>query len=196
MEKSKEVAMSYLPCARPDHDGEVLNLICIEKSCPSKGLVCSLCREEHVNHRVRPLKVLLANLRTEMNEKVEDEYCNRLEELEELKNGLLYGLKTSVDRLAAAFQQLEQDILDQYQRNKMDIIEQVLAAPARSSSTCSCPNWWQPHWQAPPRPNNTGRTSPSWPNGSTTRTRTSTLVQISRLQSTVSAEHASKLSPN
>ena len=98
----------------------------MEQKCASSGLICSLCREEHEGHRIIPLKVVLANLKDKMNSPLEsDQYCDKLEELENLKQTMLFELKCCVEEAAEQFRLLEQDIIDTYSRIKVEILEQV-----------------------------------------------------------------------
>mgnify|MGYP000916681449 FL=1 len=58
------VRMKYFVCDKAGaHEGEFLNLICVESGCTSKGLIYSICRAEaHEKHRVMPLKMFLEEL--------------------------------------------------------------------------------------------------------------------------------------
>ena len=94
--------MTYLPCPNPSHEGEMLNLVCI--GCHESGLICSLCREDHRNHMVVPLKILVHNLTNKVTQDPSDEeYGVRMQELENLKHALLYRLKITVEELAGKF---------------------------------------------------------------------------------------------
>lgn len=55
------IRMKYFTCGKPNaHQGESLNLVCIEADCPAKGLLCSICKAEaHDRHRVIPLRMFL-----------------------------------------------------------------------------------------------------------------------------------------
>lgn len=56
--------LKYFTCAEGgQHEGEVMNLVCINKRCPKPGLLCSICKADHPSHTVLPLKSLLAELK-------------------------------------------------------------------------------------------------------------------------------------
>ena len=56
--------LRYFPCKKGgDHDGEVLNYICLEQKCKNKGLICSMCKLNHKDHTTMPLKMLLQGLK-------------------------------------------------------------------------------------------------------------------------------------
>lgn len=60
---SPKVRIKYFTCTRgKDHEGEVLNYVCIKKDCDKRGLLCSICKTDHTNHLTLPLKVLLGKL--------------------------------------------------------------------------------------------------------------------------------------
>lgn len=90
--------IKYLTCGKELHEGESLNLVCVQQKCTNSGLICSLCREKHEGHRIIPLKVVLANLKDKMNSPLEsDQYCDKLEELENVKQAMLFELKCCVE---------------------------------------------------------------------------------------------------
>jgi|LakMenEpi03Aug12_release.lakeMendotaPanAssembly.Ray.scaffolds.fasta_scaffold3938602_1 hypothetical protein len=71
--------MKYLECKNILHEGEKLNLVCIDKKCKRSGLICSLCSTEHDKHRVIPLKIVLDNLKKKAANPLEsDNYCDKL----------------------------------------------------------------------------------------------------------------------
>jgi hypothetical protein len=95
-------SLSYLRCRVPFHEGETLNLVCI--GCQEPGLICSLCREDHREHKVVPLKILISNLTNKVAQDPSDEqYGVKMQELENLKQSLLYRLRVCVEDLAAKF---------------------------------------------------------------------------------------------
>jgi len=60
---SKAIRIKYFTCNKgQDHEGEVLNIVCIKKDCEKHGLICSMCKAEHENHTTIPLKILLSKL--------------------------------------------------------------------------------------------------------------------------------------
>lgn len=58
-----KIRIKYFTCNQgKDHDGEVLNYVCIKKDCDKHGLLCSICKVDHANHPTLPLKLLLSKL--------------------------------------------------------------------------------------------------------------------------------------
>ena len=58
------IKLKYFHCRKAGlHDGEVLNYVCIEKGCQEKGLICSVCKNDHSDHHVLPLKYFLNKLK-------------------------------------------------------------------------------------------------------------------------------------
>lgn len=42
------------------HDGEVMNLVCVDASCLNRGLICPICRmDSHDTHKIMPIKIFL-----------------------------------------------------------------------------------------------------------------------------------------
>lgn len=42
---SSKVRIKYFTCNKgKDHEGEVLNIVCIKKDCDKHGLICSMCK--------------------------------------------------------------------------------------------------------------------------------------------------------
>ena len=73
-----------------------------------------------------PLKILIHNLTNKVTQDPSDEeYGERMQELENMKYSLLYRLRVTVEDLAAQFERVEQEIIDRYNELKMQIIEQV-----------------------------------------------------------------------
>ena len=52
--------LPFCPCEEPNHQMYTLNMVCLEKSCASKGLICLMCNyERHKQHEYIPLKNFL-----------------------------------------------------------------------------------------------------------------------------------------
>ena len=53
----------YPECTKGgSHIGEVLNIVCLEPKCIQKSVICGICYdEEHRDHKIRPLKVIISN---------------------------------------------------------------------------------------------------------------------------------------
>lgn len=60
----KKTKVKYLKCKQgADHQGEVLNFICIDPSCNKKGLICPVCQTSYHNgHQVLHLKIFLSEI--------------------------------------------------------------------------------------------------------------------------------------
>ena len=58
-----------------NHSEERLNMICLNKACPNRGLICHLCRSDeaqlHYRHsdEVIPFKYLLESLEANLDDK-------------------------------------------------------------------------------------------------------------------------------
>ncbi len=58
-----KIRIKYFTCTKDkEHEGEVLNYVCVKKDCEKRGLLCSMCKIDHPNHTTIPLKILLAKL--------------------------------------------------------------------------------------------------------------------------------------
>lgn len=69
---NSRIRMKYFPCLRGgDHEGELLNYVCVKRDCPNRGLLCSICKLEHQGHSIVSLKGLLTNLRTHTEKPLE-----------------------------------------------------------------------------------------------------------------------------
>lgn len=60
---SSKIRIKYFSCGKgKDHEGEVLNYVCVKKDCDKRGLLCSMCKADHQEHTTIPLKLLLSKL--------------------------------------------------------------------------------------------------------------------------------------
>jgi hypothetical protein len=59
----KNEQFRYPECLKGEcHVGEVLNMVCLEPKCIQKSVICGICYdEEHRNHKIRPLKLIISN---------------------------------------------------------------------------------------------------------------------------------------
>ena len=56
--------LPFCPCEEPNHQMYTLNMICIEKTCNKKGLICVMCNyENHRQHSAIPVKIFLDKYR-------------------------------------------------------------------------------------------------------------------------------------
>lgn len=46
--------------------------MCLDKSCKKLGLLCSICKNNHQNHTIVPLKVLLTELKNHKEKPMDD----------------------------------------------------------------------------------------------------------------------------
>jgi hypothetical protein len=51
--------IKYIGCAQEGHQGEKVNLICLNSECHEHSLICSLCTPKHRGHAYKPIKVYL-----------------------------------------------------------------------------------------------------------------------------------------
>lgn len=60
----KKLRVRYLKCNKGDlHQGEVLNFICIDPNCKTKGLICPVCQNtSHEGHQTLHLKLFLSEI--------------------------------------------------------------------------------------------------------------------------------------
>lgn len=60
----KERVLQYHSCPLGDlHEGEQLNLVCLDPQCKETGLICPICRtQKHQKHKVTPLKFFLSDI--------------------------------------------------------------------------------------------------------------------------------------
>jgi hypothetical protein len=58
-------AFKYPECQKGEfHTGESLSLVCIEPKCIENSVICGICyNEEHKNHKIKPLKIIINNSR-------------------------------------------------------------------------------------------------------------------------------------
>lgn len=64
--KTQPYKINYSYCNKKgQHQGEPLNVVCLEESCAGQRLICSICQSEnHAQHKVQPLKFYFDNLAT------------------------------------------------------------------------------------------------------------------------------------
>lgn len=93
-----------------NHSDERLNMVCLNKACPNRGLVCHICRSDetelHYRHPddVVPFKYLLESLEVNLDDK-EAEFSsvnenNCLSRLQKLRDEMLGRLAMTVQELA------------------------------------------------------------------------------------------------
>jgi hypothetical protein len=55
--------IKYMECGEGEHEGEKVNLICLNRECADSPLICSLCASHrHKGHAFKPLKIHLDEL--------------------------------------------------------------------------------------------------------------------------------------
>ncbi len=55
--------IKYIECSEPHHEGEKVNLICLNQACADNSLICSICSsDKHKGHQFKPLKIYLDEL--------------------------------------------------------------------------------------------------------------------------------------
>lgn len=119
--------MKYLTCDKPmAHQGEFLNLICIESGCPERGLICSICKAEaHDKHRVIPLRMFLEEVLKCHRSAETAGIADVLHRLDDNKNSVLLSLQSTVQALASAVRRSEQDVLSYYSAVRKDVLSRI-----------------------------------------------------------------------
>ena len=54
--------IKYIECQHEGHEGEKVNLICLNSECHENSLICSLCTPKHRSHNYKPIKIYLDEL--------------------------------------------------------------------------------------------------------------------------------------
>ena len=54
--------IKYIECNQEGHQGEKVNLICLNNECHEHSLICSLCTPKHRGHNYKPIKIYLDEL--------------------------------------------------------------------------------------------------------------------------------------
>lgn len=64
--KPKVYKIAYSKCKKGGlHNGEPLNIVCLDNKCSEQMLICSICKsEEHDKHATQPLKMYIDHLST------------------------------------------------------------------------------------------------------------------------------------
>jgi hypothetical protein len=109
------------------HDGEFLNLICIESSCANKGLICSICKaESHDKHRVYPLRMFMEEIE-KYNVITETSQVNRnLSSIQNNKSEILSSLQQIVEKLAESIKKVEENIIRYYAYVQREVLIKVI----------------------------------------------------------------------
>jgi hypothetical protein len=57
----RKTSLKYIKCQGGDlHDGESMNLVCVDEQCNYRGLICPVCKiESHDHHYIMPIKIFL-----------------------------------------------------------------------------------------------------------------------------------------
>ncbi|KRW98486.1 hypothetical protein PPERSA_03317 [Pseudocohnilembus persalinus] len=131
MEKIQQQAIQYQCCNKGGlHEGECLNLICLDKSCKNEKLLCSVCIQDyHSEHqkKIMPVKKFLAMVSEQLgkNSMVTVNSEEILENLEVILQGNLYSLKETVQAIAENIKELEKSIISNFKNLKQKIINQT-----------------------------------------------------------------------
>jgi hypothetical protein len=86
----------YFMCSKDrTHQNETLNYVCIKRECERRGLFCSMCKTDHINHDIIPLKMLLGELQshTEKPLSCSEGFQTELSKLERMRSEMLSSLK-------------------------------------------------------------------------------------------------------
>jgi hypothetical protein len=110
------------------HPDEKLNLICAERHCPHRGLLCQLCKldenESHLSHleAIIPFKYFIESLEANLDDR--DQQINSITEqsclsrLQKLRDEMLVRLSLSVQEVARMVSELEERIMREYEASK------------------------------------------------------------------------------
>ena len=93
------------------HDGEALNLVCVDDKCDHRGLLCPVCKmESHDSHHILPIKIFLGQIRDLLGGSNDSQDLNNLGDylrsLEETKRELQSMLKDQINELVLLFKDL------------------------------------------------------------------------------------------
>jgi hypothetical protein len=128
-EEFKKVRIRYLKCPRGDlHQGEVLNFICVDPLCSSKGLICPVCQSTtHQGHHTLHLKIFLAEVNRNLYQK--SEFCglgSYLVSLDNTKREMVKALKEAVEQMSSRIKEVEEKIEEGYCMLRRVILSQVV----------------------------------------------------------------------
>jgi hypothetical protein len=86
----------YPECTRGDfHNGEVLNLVCLEPKCIQQSIICGICYDQtHRDHKIRPLKLIINN---------SQKYLDSLTPLHLDVNKLKQSIRAAKDKMIASY---------------------------------------------------------------------------------------------
>ena len=118
--------LKYMECTHDkSHQGECLNLVCLNESCFHRSLICSMCKNtEHKGHNIKPLKFYLSDLKVEYDENRRD-YDSELEVLEETRFNFLTKFKETVEKVAEEFKKMEEQSMQKFEVIKNQILDKV-----------------------------------------------------------------------
>lgn len=142
--------LPFCPCPEPSHQNYTLTLICIEKNCPKKGLICTMCQYEH--HRQHqnstiPVKIFLDKYRESFNEfqSTQNKEELKIESIKEIYMETLNILKnfhakivSEISTLQTALKNLsEEDIRNfiQEEENNKDPLIKILGMEENCTTT-------------------------------------------------------------
>ncbi|CAD8054837.1 unnamed protein product [Paramecium primaurelia] len=105
-----------------DHSGETMSLICLEKDCLQRQILCCcICQEEfHKGHQLKPLKLLLCEYDQQLREYQnislkqyeKDFLIKKINEQEEKSLIYIQELKTQINNKLSKILNLEQDFFE------------------------------------------------------------------------------------
>lgn len=143
----KKLRVRYLKCTKGDlHEGEVLNFICIDPACRSKGLICPVCQSTtHEGHQTLHLKLFLTEINKTLYNSEEGSDLSGLSEylrsLDSSKREMVKSLREMVEQLAGKIREVEDKIEKGYCLLRKIILSQVIKQLRSPLSACACPNF-------------------------------------------------------
>ena len=101
---------TYLTCKKEGlHEGECLNLLCLEKDCKF-DLICAICHEEfHKDHKTSSIKKLRNQFKSRMQSKKENDF---LSILERKRTSILNSIDLYIEKLLDEFKNYKESIND------------------------------------------------------------------------------------
>ncbi|EAS04788.1 WD domain, G-beta repeat protein (macronuclear) [Tetrahymena thermophila SB210] len=105
---------NIISCIHDGHEGNPLNLVCIDEKCLKKGVICTLCMHfEHQKHETVPLQIFLSQfkeqlrlliLQNQVDENGNNQIDIMLEQVMQVQNDIIESLKIFSQKTYEAIQ--------------------------------------------------------------------------------------------
>lgn len=124
----------------------MLNFICIDPACRSKGLICPVCQSTtHEGHETLHLKLFLTEINKTLYNSEEGSDLSGLSEylrsLDSSKREMVKSLREMVEQLAGKIREVEDKIEKGYCLLRKIILSQVRIMLRSPPSACACLNF-------------------------------------------------------